>query len=136
MVGRFSHLALVGAACLGVLGGCRKAEPAPSELNDLARYLFREFEDPEALAEGLLNLETHFATVDFEANSVRDRSWVLESLQPADVEGLTVPADRNVTDCAAVGIAYQSPHRLARHAEYVRPNTGTCQLAVRSAPPT
>lgn len=112
---------IVAAAVLliGPFAGCKRADPAPTELNDLARYLYRSFEDPEALASGLENLVTHMDTVDIHANNVANRSWQLASLQDPDVDGLTVPTERDIAECDAVGIAYASPHPIESHPAYM-----------------
>jgi hypothetical protein len=40
--------------------GCRKVPPAPEELDELCGYLFAHFDEehPDALEQGLLNLNT------------------------------------------------------------------------------
>ena len=96
---------------------CTVADPAPTEIDTLAGYLFAQFETPEDLPEGLANLHLALDVVDYTADA-KDRSFTLSPLTEADVVELTRP-DRDPTDCDSMGLAYQSTWPLYTHIPYM-----------------
>lgn len=111
----------IGAIVLVLMSSlaCKAPPEAPTELNELSRYLYREWptEDPEVLAVGVRNLETFLADFDVSAEaSVQDRSWELTPLIEEDVEGITRPEDRALEDLLAVSVAMQSQWSIEDHA--------------------
>ena len=105
---------------LFLLAACKPPIEAPTELNELSRYLYREFEaaEPEVMAAGLANLEAWLASLDLTVDTA-DRSYSLEPLDADDVAGLTRPEDRSLSDLLGLGIAYDSPYPQADHDDYV-----------------
>lgn len=104
---------------LPLLVACSSAEPAPTELTELAAFLFTAFEDddPTSLAEGVENLDLALADIDLSADP-DDRSWTVGALTAAELEGIEHP-DRPVTDLVSLGIAHESPFPVADHTAYM-----------------
>ena len=77
--------------------GCKPPPEAPAELDELSRYLYREWESPDPLvmSEGLNNLDVFLADYDLDAH-VNDRSFELELLtrEDLDASGIDWPTDR------------------------------------------
>ena len=98
---------------------CKTPAQAPTELNELSRFFFREHhsEDQALLGEGLDNLSEVLADLD-PSDSAIDRAYTLEPLQEADVAGLTRP-DRDPELCAAFAVADTSPWPVPDHLDYM-----------------
>ncbi len=99
---------------------CTPPIEAPTELNELSRYLYREFEaeDPDTLAAGLDNLGAWLGELDLTVDT-NERTYSLDPLQEDDVAGLTRPEGRALSDLLGLGIAHDSPYALPDHAAYV-----------------
>ncbi len=105
---------------LVLLFGCAKPPPeAPTEMSDLSRFLFRSFDDPEALAAGLDNLQLVLADTELTADDPADRSWLLDPLNEADLAAVTIPEGRLPSDVLTMGLAYDSPWAIDLHPSYM-----------------
>jgi len=106
---------VVVSLCLG----CAAPPGAPAELDELVRYLFREFEaqEPEVLGEGLQNLDALVADLDLSAD-LDERSWKLAPINADDLAGITYP-DRSLSDCTTLALAYGSPWSPSAHTAYL-----------------
>jgi hypothetical protein len=104
---------------LASLGACAPPPEAPTELNDLVRYLYREWpaEDPEVLADGIRNIEAFLADIELVDVKVGDRSWTVEPLDELDVEGVDRPTDRVLADLVGVAVSYRSEWSVTDHAQ-------------------
>ena len=111
-----SVVATIGLVSL-ILPGCKRPPEAPAELDDLSKYLYREWdnEDPEVLAVGLDNLRAFLQDVDMEG-AVLERSWELTSIASTDVAGVPHPADRNPEDTLGVAVTSLSQWPVRDHA--------------------
>lgn len=92
------------------LGACNPPPEAPTELNELTRYLFREFEaeDPRVLEAGIANLEDFLLTLDLSPEiDIDERSFEIEDLQDEDVGSITRP-DRPLENCLNLSVARAS----------------------------
>ena len=113
---KLSHASI--AAGILALTGCKAPVEAPAELNDLSRYMYREWEneDPEVLTAGLSNLEPFLlAEVDYEGDS-QDRSFTLTPIEEADLHAISWPTDRNPADTLALSVTAMSPWPVTDHA--------------------
>ncbi len=101
--------------------GCGKPPVAPQELDELTRYLYREWnnEDPEVLSAGLDNLVDFFADVDLDPDEhVLDRSWELTPIKRSDIHDVEWPHDRNPADTYGVSVARESIWPVEAHAAW------------------
>jgi len=98
------------------LAACSTPE-APSDLSDLSRFIFREWEadNPVVLEQAMVNLEASLSEVDLEGERI-DRSWVLDSIEEEDVDGVLHPADRDPAVCLSVTLSGLSPWPVEDHA--------------------
>ncbi|MEO0604856.1 MAG: hypothetical protein AAF211_25715, partial [Myxococcota bacterium] len=95
---------------LSSLLGCATPPPeAPTELAELANFLFRhaDDEDPTELAAGIATLRELTADEDVE-RSPRDRAVVLDVLDGDDLDGLPIPAGAEASDQVARGLTRRS----------------------------
>lgn len=98
---------------------------APSTLEDLARYLFKNQDNPDAAVseEGLVNLEKWLNTFADEGKGVSKstgfsgRSWTLQPLLDEDVAMIAVRPKRPLKKLLASAVAYVSNESLACHAK-------------------
>lgn len=111
------------ALLLSLTTACTRPPEAPSELDDLARYLYRTWgdEDERVQVAGLTNLEVFLEGADEGAGltdktGIQARSWELELLEPDDVANLPERPDRDLGGMIALGVAHDSPHPIACHA--------------------
>lgn len=114
MIVRLGSVTLV----LAVLLACTPPPDAPSELNDLVRYLYRTQGDPddEVVKAGLVNLQAFLADKDLSGDaSVNDRSWALDDLTEEDVAGLERP-DRDLSLEIGLSVARESTWPPEDHA--------------------
>lgn len=104
-------------ALVGLSGACKAPPEAPTELNELSRYLYREQanEDPEVVAVGLRNLDALLLGVDLKGATI-DRSWTLADLTEDDLAGLETRPDRDPALAVGVGVAYESVWGVDDHA--------------------
>lgn len=100
-----------------LLVGCAPLPEAPTELNELSRYLYREYnhEDPRVMQEGMANMYDFLATLDLATEEKEDRSFVPENLHDEDVVDIVRP-DRPLEDCLPISIGGLSRHRIEDHA--------------------
>ncbi len=89
---------------------CKSPVEAPTEMDELARYLLREFEaeDPAGLEAGLDNLRPLLA-------DAPDEGWTLTSLDLADLGDLEPPQGLNPSATSGLAVVYASPHSVADH---------------------
>lgn len=94
---------------LGLLA-CKHPVEAPTELDELARFLFREFEaeDPAGLAAGVENLRPLL-------EQAPDEGWSLTPIELADLDDLSPPEGRDPADCGGLAVVYSSPHPVPDH---------------------
>lgn len=109
---------LLGVALLGQLA-CSPPPPAPEELNEFFRFVFREWEnpDPRVLQVAMEKFEKlpdiHGLTTDEHINS---RSFSFEKLlKREDLEGIEPIHDRDPQVCTGVGVIRASPHSVELH---------------------
>lgn len=102
---------------LAVASGACAPPEAPTELNDLSRYLYREWdaEDARTRSAGMANLDAFLSTVDVTSDALDDRTWTLTDLEEDDVATITRP-DRPLEDCFGIGMAYGSRWPASDHA--------------------
>ena len=123
--------------CIALLAaGCHKErEPAPTEMTDLVRYLFSNWEDPELLPEAVDNLG---AWIDRNIDTPEAHDGLeLEPLSEADIAGVTHP-EKSLVDL--VGVAGEAPSAfpVEDHAAYLVladqtfTNPGTFKLYART----
>lgn len=97
---------------------CKAPPPAPTEMNELARFLVREFEgEDETLAEGLVNLYALLDDIDLDSDP-SDRVYELQDVTTEDLAGLERP-DRAPSDCETLAIAATSTYELDAHTGYM-----------------
>jgi hypothetical protein len=114
MIVRLGSVTLV----LAVLLACTPPPEAPSELNDLTRYLYRTQADPDdaVVKAGLDNLQLFLADKDLSGDaSVNDRSWALDDLREEDVADLERP-DRDLALEIGLSVARESQWPPEDHA--------------------
>lgn len=100
-----------------LLAGCSPPE-APVELNELTRYLYREWdaEDPRVREAGLANLETFLEGSELSPEQgLGERSWTLSLLEPEDVANIRRP-DRPLSACIGVSLGFDSRWPVGDHA--------------------
>lgn len=106
---RLSRLAL-----LVLLVGCaRKRDGAPEDVDGLSRYLFANWEDPEAMAEGMENLSV-WLEAEGRSEAAAD-GYVLTDLVEDEVSEVEHPA-RDLTDMIGVAVPGVSVHPIEAHA--------------------
>jgi len=75
---------------VGLVAGCaKKRDPAPTEMVDLARFVFQNWEDEEALPDAVDNLQAWLAD-NIDTDEAHD-GFRLEPLDPADVADVNHP---------------------------------------------
>lgn len=100
---------------LVLLFGCRKVDPAPTELTELCAWLFREHSDEQALSDGLAQLDQWLAD---RGPPSEKEGFGLPPLSEADVAEIDHP-DRDLS--AAIGAVADtiSVRTLDQHAAFV-----------------
>jgi hypothetical protein len=91
---------------LGLLwSGCKAPPDAPTELDALTTYLFRNWEAQEAgaLERGMFNLQALFAQMELDVG-YGDRSYQIESLTSDDLAGATHPEGADPAVCLGLGL--------------------------------
>lgn len=91
---------------------CSPPPEAPTEWNELTRYLYREFdnEDPRVLEAGVVNAEDLLLSLDAQPErDVDERAFVLEDLSLDDVAAIERP-DRPIENCVNIAVARASAH--------------------------
>ena len=101
------------------LVGCKSPLEAPSDLEDLTRWMFIEWEDPDALAAGAGNLlDFAQAEVDFAADW-EGRSYESGALGAGAAEGL-VNHDRDSADTNSVVLFFSSRYPAEDHLQHIK----------------
>jgi len=86
--------------------GCKPPPEAPTELDDLSAYLFRNWETEEegVLEVGMYNLQQHLSGIDLDVG-FNDRSYQLTVLADSDIDdAVTTPDGADPADCLGVGV--------------------------------
>ncbi len=104
--------ALLLLPCLG----CVAPPEAPEALDELSRFLYREWDHPDPLVmeDGIANLEAFLSDFDMTGH-VNGRSWEIQPLFDEDVLDISRP-DRPLEDCVALGVAVESRWPVFDHA--------------------
>lgn len=107
---------LTAALLLLTCPACTPPPEAPEELEDLARFVYREWghDDPSVMASGVANLEAFIEGIDLAAR-VNDRAWELPALTEEDRAAVAHP-DRPAEALVGVSVAYASPWPVEDHA--------------------
>ena len=109
--------AILTAALVVVASGCAKErEPAPTEMVDLVRYLFDGFEDPDLVADGMVNLTAWME--DNVHTDVADEGCRLDPLTQQDTRSVEHPNRSFDALLGAAGGAV-SGHPIGDHAEHI-----------------
>ena len=97
--------------------GCKPPPEAPEELDDLARYLYREWdaEDPLVMEAGVSSLDSFLAELTLDAN-INDRSFQMEPPEEEDLADVGRPEGRNAADMLGVSVAAESRWAVGDHA--------------------
>jgi len=108
---------LVPIVLLTALAACRAPTPkAPAELDDLARFLFREWdnEDPAAMSDGLDTLERFMSERGMDKDLAFRRFDLLSPLE-SDLADVERPPDTDPANTIGMAVIYESPWPLADH---------------------
>ncbi len=97
--------------------GCAPPPDAPAELSDLGAYLYREFDQPDVLAGGVLALDQQLSALDLDS-ALNDRAFTMPPLQQADRGDILSP-DLPAEHQLPVAIAGLSRHDLDEHMQLV-----------------
>ncbi len=105
---------LVAALAIALTpAACTPPPEAPTELDELSAYLFRNFEneDPAVMAAGLANLHAFFTSgeVDLDAD-YGDRAYAVSPLTEDDVADVEVPATADLSAQEPVALVARSDH--------------------------
>ena len=98
--------------------GCFTPPPqAPTELDDLTRFLFREWahEEPEVLQDGMVKLEKFLETVDF-SEELYYRSFQLDSCTTEDLATINAPEGQDPAKTVGMGVVFESRWPVGDHA--------------------
>jgi hypothetical protein len=111
-------LVLSGLSLL--VAGCKAPPDAPTELDELTSYLFRNWEAQEegALEVGMFNLQALFADMDLDVG-YGDRSYQIENLSSDDIAGLTPPEGKDPADCYGIGLVAGSAFTPQQNSEAI-----------------
>lgn len=101
-----------------LLTACKAPPEAPAELEELSRYLYREWdnEDPAVMEAGVVNLRDFLATVDLEGG-ILDRSFEVGPPEESDISDVDRPPGRSAADLLGVSVGYLSEWPVADHAK-------------------
>jgi hypothetical protein len=101
--------------------GCKPPPEAPTELDELSAYLFRNWETEEegVLEVGMYNLRQHFSTVELDVG-FNDRSYQLSVLADTDFdEVVVIPDGADPADCLGVGVVAGSAFDATQQTEAI-----------------
>ncbi len=100
--------------------GCKPPPEAPTELDDLSAYLFRNWETEEegVLEVGMFNLQQHFAAVDLDVD-YQDLSYQITNLATDDLVGVNPPDGADPADCLGVGLVAGSAFTPEEHTQAI-----------------
>lgn len=108
---------LLAAVVLAGTAGCaRKRDPAPTEMEDLVRYLFLHWEEDELVPEGLDNLHGWLAD-NIDTETAKD-GFRLTPLTEADVAAVEHP-DADLSLLIGASGAARSPFGIDRQAGHI-----------------
>lgn len=114
---RFLSVQAVGLAVTAFAAGCSKErDPAPTDMQELAAYLFANWEDPEVLPEAMTNLGAWLAA-NIDTDEAKD-GFALSPIDPASIAEVTHPARDPSQLLGATGAA-RSPFPIFDHAGYI-----------------
>jgi hypothetical protein len=100
-----------------VLGGCAKEKPlAPTEMVDIVRYMFAEWEDPEALAAAVDNIDPWMS--ENATSEEAKEGFRLNPLESGDVAGVDHP-NRDLALLIGAAGGTSSKHPLRAQAEHI-----------------
>lgn len=90
--------------------GCRQPVEAPTELDDLATFLFRGFEDEDTagLEAGITNLRPLLV-------DAPEEGWSLAAPSLEDLADLVPPEGRDPADCGGLAVVHDSPYAVGEH---------------------
>ena len=124
------------------LTGCKKPPEAPEELNELTRYLYREWnnEDPLVMEAGVQNLYNFLEDLDLEGD-LNDRAFLVEPPLESDLVDIDRPEERDPQDCYGISVAGVSVWPVRDHARLQiesdqLPMEGSAKEYIRSFPDT
>lgn len=114
---RTRNLLSIVTLTLAGLAGCFSPPPeAPEELNDLLRFIYREWDHPEpsVMASAFVQMDKFLR--DVPADGKRDeRAFSVVPLEPEDLEGITWPTERNLEDAPGLSVARLSEFEIGDH---------------------
>lgn len=99
---------------LGLNTGCVHANAAPTELEDLAPYLYQNQDDAELLSLGLASLSTWLAN-----RETVDDGYILPSLPDTAVEDIGTPPDTSLSDTMGGLADAMSTATLQQHIDFI-----------------
>ncbi len=113
------RILLVPVVALALIG-CKPPPEAPTDLNELSIYLFRNWEtsDEGVLEVGMFNLQQHFAAMDLDVD-YQDRSYQIDVLGTDDLVGVTAPDGTDPADTLGVGLVAGSVFTPEDHAQAI-----------------
>lgn len=100
-----------------VASGCFPPPEAPSELNELVHYIYREWEneDPRVLEAGIENLEAFLTELD-PGSGLGERSFSVTPLAREDLATIERTEERDPADTFGIAVALSSKHTVDKHA--------------------
>lgn len=101
------------------LFGCSPPPDAPSELNELIHFIYREWEheDPRVLGGAVENLEAFILSSRLHPDdSLLDRSFSVKPLSKEDLHSIKRNEERDPALTSGVAVARASPHSVELHA--------------------
>ena len=105
----------IPALTLGLIlsTGCKAPIEAPTEISDLAEFMFVNAgaEDPEALIVSEPGLTAYLKTLDL-TGDLNDRTFTLNTLQPGELD-ITYPTDADPAEQVPVAVSGYSIHPVA-----------------------
>ncbi|MBW2256294.1 MAG: hypothetical protein JRI25_17090, partial [Deltaproteobacteria bacterium] len=105
------------ATLIMTLAACKAPPEAPEELDELSKYLYREWgnEDPEVIAVGLAELVNFLDGLDLEG-PLNDRSFTIGPAGADTVQYVDIPEGRDPDDTVGVSVARASEYAVTDHA--------------------
>lgn len=112
-IGVTSRQSVALAAGLFLIG-CKHTADAPTDLVDIAPYLFGNQDDPELLTVGLTSLATWFDTRD-----ANEDGYILPALTDDAVVDINPPPDTSLADTLGGFVDAQSTATLQQHVAFI-----------------
>jgi hypothetical protein len=112
----------IPAVGLLLLVGCAAPPKAPSDLNDLSLFLFREWPDSQAepMESGITTMQSFLSPLAAKgelSGDINARSWQVNPPQKTDLTGITFPAGANPQECVGAAVAFKSAWSIQDHAK-------------------